>query len=69
MSKYLPKEHDTVLWKGHGSTWYVVMKIDASRKTVDLQKLTPDPGVSLHEAGIPWSELSLSGRMPERRAG
>jgi hypothetical protein len=57
MAKYLPHEHDTVLWK-HGSTRYVVMKVDATGKTADLQKFTPDPGVVVYEARIPWSELS-----------
>jgi len=34
------------------------MKVDATGKTADLQKFTPDPGVVVYEARIPWSELS-----------
>jgi hypothetical protein len=59
MAKYIPRENDTVLWKGHGSTRYAVIKVDASGKTADIQKFTPDPGVVLHEGRVPWSELSV----------
>jgi len=59
MAKYLPHEHDTVLWNNHGTTRYVVMKVDASGKTVDLQKFHPDPGVMSYEGRVPWSELSV----------
>jgi len=57
MAKYLPEEHDTVLWNGYGSTRYAILKIDASSKTVDLQKVTPDPGVVTYEGRIPGAEI------------
>jgi hypothetical protein len=34
------------------------MKVDASDKTVDLQKYTPDRGVVLYDGRVPWSETS-----------
>jgi hypothetical protein len=58
MAKYFPKEHDTVLWKHHGSTRYAILKVDASNKTVDLQTITSGPGVIQYEGRVPWAELS-----------
>jgi hypothetical protein len=58
MAKYTPKENDTVLWKGHGSTRYAVMKVDADGKTVDLQDFSPDRGRLLYDGRVPWSEIS-----------
>jgi hypothetical protein len=59
MAKYIPKEGDIVLWKGHGSTRYAVMQVDASGKTVSLQKFPPDHGVLSYDGRVPWSELSV----------
>jgi hypothetical protein len=59
MAKYSPRENDTVLWKGHGSTRYSVMRVDATSETVDLQKLEPDAGVLSYDGRVPWSEIKI----------
>ena len=58
MAKYIPKQNDTVLWKGHGSDRFAVLKVDATGKTVDLQKFPPDLGVLSYEGRVLWSEIT-----------
>jgi|HubBroStandDraft_1064217.scaffolds.fasta_scaffold50170_3 hypothetical protein len=58
MANYTPQEDDRVQWKGHGSTRYEVLKVDASTKTADLQTIASGLGVVYYEGRVPWSELS-----------
>ena len=54
--KYVPEVHDTVLWQRGGKTAFIVMRVDASKETVDLQS-TAKFGRPL-DGHVPWSELS-----------
>jgi hypothetical protein len=55
-AEYVPKVYDTVLWKRGEKTAFIVMRVDATKETVDLQS-TAKFG-RLLEGHIRWSELS-----------
>ena len=56
MAKYSPKVNDTVFWKGHGKSRFVVLAVDSTKETADLQS-AGKLGVVLH-GHVPWAEFS-----------
>ncbi|MGA6984277.1 MAG: hypothetical protein WCC95_17485 [Candidatus Sulfotelmatobacter sp.] len=55
-AKYIPKVYDTIFFKKHGKTAFVVTRVDAVKETVDLQSIGKLGEVM--DGHVPWSELS-----------
>jgi hypothetical protein len=56
MAKYIPKVGDPAFLNGKGFVRYVVVSVDAEKKTTaDVKTVS---GVILLTRGMPWSEIS-----------